>query len=211
VQIDWYFCAPAAPLLTCRTTISSLNWSKPDYGAGLPGEVVGATRTYRTGERPTYIGDHGPEYTLAGYGDPFVYGWNLPPETITIGYDGRKSFPYKPYVSAIFPPFRTAASPCTLLWTEHPVGTDSFTAGVEYNWHSFGFNFVWAKPDAPGYLADWQLFPCFPGVHTLMFFIAGVTPLKPLRCRTLTADGITSTWDDPTGVMPGVLTLVNLP
>jgi len=51
VPIHWWFTDAGAPVAP-RHQWGSLNWSKPHYGQGELGEVIGAKRTWRNGSKP---------------------------------------------------------------------------------------------------------------------------------------------------------------
>jgi hypothetical protein len=51
VDIQWWFTGPGAQLAPL-SPFGSLNWSKPHYGSGEVGEVIGAPRKWCDGKRP---------------------------------------------------------------------------------------------------------------------------------------------------------------
>lgn len=200
-QIVWYFALPGAPLVPYNHSLHSLNWSRPDYGQGQIGEVIGAPRPWRDGSYPDFIGQPSPSYSMAGLpqdwrdGAPLTYG----PTIVT--YTGQKGFPYVPRAAGIFPTFYQESFIPPVLSTNigGPFGPATWIFD-RWVW-SQGFpTFVqgaWLAAANQG-----RLYPCVGGSVLRCHF--GVND-HVMRCLTYDTATEVSTWDDPAGgiLLPG--------
>lgn len=191
IDVDWFFGEDGDPLLG-RTVFGSLNWSKPNYGTGQIGEVVGAPRPYRKGDIPASA-------TLFGFplgsSDYYVNGApsDLPAPGAITWYGQRAAETGGP--AGIFPNVGEHGPNPTLSSSVHGVCPRFGTFATFVAWHcpwttvvtDIGWG-IWGFSSAP-------MFGCFPGLSTLV-----ATPLTGtnfyLECLDYNPTTKVSHWRD---------------
>lgn len=205
-KIYWYF-VPAGNPVFGKHAFGSLNWSKPDYPVGGPGEIPGAARQWRDGSRPVWLANN-PTFSQRGATAQYITG--LDPAIaapVILTWAGEKNFP-PGNPAGLFPPMRPPPGTPPRLQSNlrglfalsgfdgrqwvWPIGPPPMTIFHGFAWDSLSYNPLW--------LCQLQ--------STLAIDNAGT--FRPLRCTGLNPFGTVSVWDDPRWgfLMPGeVLTL----
>jgi hypothetical protein len=192
--VDWFFASPGAPFLP-RHVFGSLNWSKPDYGSGTPGEVIGATRPWRDGSPPAYFL---PDATFPRLGSDADFAGgaggplSAPPP---IDYAGRRKSAAGDAMD-VFPAWIPAVIAPPLASSVWGLGSALPVIPGRYSWSWPGRPYTlavsWTKNDLP------PLFSCYPGIAAMQA-VRGGTLSGYLRCVSYdTVNGV-SLWDDPAG------------
>ncbi len=191
--VDWYWVPETAPLMI-RSRFGSLNWTKPRYGEGLVGEVIGARRPWRDGSLPVQVNKVNPENSTLGLSDWYLNGapadW---PFIMPITWYGARAYPGH-FDVGIFPPKQTFFT-ATLTSNLH---------GSYPTWFPVSTGFGWQRPD-PITLRPWlawfkvpddsPLFSCDP--TWTMVAVRGSILTHPTVLKCTSQVGYISTWIDP--------------
>lgn len=204
--VDWYF-QDVNPQLFGHTHFGSLNWSKPDYGAGLVGEVIGAPRPWRNGSVPPLICNRF-LHTVRGTDDDFIRGAAtplvVPRPIIWSGKDRLNCLGVK----GLFPPYSDAAPSLTL--------TSSVRGVADVQAHDLYYSWTWSAP--PGFGIAWgpflepppNLIGCVPNRYP-MYAYNNAGRIDVMRCIEAHFDTGVSKWvDDAPGLLaPGETMTLN--
>ncbi len=194
-NVTWYFVPTRSPAYG-RTRYASLNWSFPTRATGIPGEVIGASRTWVDGSTPPWVNANNPENSTLGLPDWYLNG--APPDwpfIMPITWYGARAYP-GPFDVGTFPPpqsFFTAS----LTSNHHGRYTTQLPATPYYGWQLPDpvTNRPWAAWfTVPNTSPLWACQPTYTLVGRRGSVLGDYTVL---RCTSL--NGFISTWDDPKG------------
>ncbi len=205
-QVDWYFAQAGAPLLGLRNRMSSLNYLRPTIPPGVIGEVPGATRPWRDGSRPSYIGSPSSTFSTSGIASDWLNGVVTNYGPIQVNYLGQKGFPYAER-RGLFPRWQLQL-PVPQLTSSVRGVADEATASNFYGW-------TWSVQPAPALGVLWgrnndevPLWTCNPDLHYAAFNRVDGVSGKLLCTSWNTTTGV-SVWADPSGVLGGETFTIN--
>lgn len=200
VHVRWYFVDPANPVIRTHS-FGSLNWIKPDAPTDHIGEVVGASRSWVDGSRPTWLRDN-PTHSRTGLLPWYITG--APPDFFVnagVTFDGKRVFPPGGATAGIFPRF-VRQLPVPQLTSSVRGVADEGTVSTSYAW-------TWSSQPMPFIAIDWgpltpiDLLKCLPAETAFMQVRSIAFPSRRLRCDSWdTVTGV-SVWSDPSGGLGG--------